>query len=146
MSESSMERAPTPWHLWAIGGVTLLWNAFGAFDYVMTQTRNAAYLNAYTAEQIDFFANFPVWVDAAWAFGVWGALAGSVLLLLRSRWARAAFGLSLAGMAVSFVHNLAAGAGDLMGPAALVMTGVIIIVAVALFFYAGLMARRGVLR
>jgi hypothetical protein len=26
----------TPWHLWLVGVLALLWNSFGAFDYVMT--------------------------------------------------------------------------------------------------------------
>jgi len=35
---------PTPWHLWVIGVVALVWSAMGALDYVMTQTRNEAYM------------------------------------------------------------------------------------------------------
>ena len=34
----------TPWHLWVIGIVATLWNAGGAYDYTMTQTRNMDYL------------------------------------------------------------------------------------------------------
>jgi hypothetical protein len=41
----------TPWHLWVIGIVALLWSGMGAMDYVMTQTRNAAYMSAFTPEQ-----------------------------------------------------------------------------------------------
>ena len=81
----------TPWHLWAVGAVALLWNGYGGYDYVMTQTNNAAYLAQFTAEQRAYFDNFPMWMEAVWAIGVWGAVLGSVLLLLRSNWALQAF-------------------------------------------------------
>lgn len=56
MSETNeAEVKSTPWHLWLIGVVALLWNAMGAFDYVMTQTRNDAYTSNFTAEQLAFF-------------------------------------------------------------------------------------------
>ena len=75
----------TPWHLWAVGLLSLAWNAIGGIDYTMTQTHNAAYLAAATPAQIAWFAGFPAWEVAAWALGVWGASAGSLLLLARSR-------------------------------------------------------------
>jgi len=34
----------TPLHLWIVAALATVWNAFGAFDYLMTQTRNEAYL------------------------------------------------------------------------------------------------------
>ena len=43
---------------------------------------------------------------AGWALGVWGAVAGSVGLLLRHGWSRWAFIVSLAGMVVSSVYSL----------------------------------------
>jgi len=27
----------TPWHVWVVGIVALLWNAMGALDYTMTE-------------------------------------------------------------------------------------------------------------
>ena len=63
-NETEVER--TPWHLWVIGVVALLWNAMGALDYVMTQTRNEEYMSNFTPEQLSFFYGFPAWVDAAW--------------------------------------------------------------------------------
>ena len=45
------ETSKTPLGFWIISGLSLLWNAFGAFDYTMTQTKNAEYLAAFTPEQ-----------------------------------------------------------------------------------------------
>jgi hypothetical protein len=84
-----------PWHLWLIGIVTLLWHAFGAFDYTMTQTANEAYLAQFTTEQKAYFAGYPAWATAGWALGVWGTTLGSLLILVRSRFALHAFVVAL---------------------------------------------------
>jgi hypothetical protein len=46
--------AKTPWHLWAVGVLGVLWNGFGATDYFMTKTQGDAYMQSVgmTAEQI----------------------------------------------------------------------------------------------
>ena len=75
MSEiQSSESTKAPWHLWVIGVLTLLWNAMGAFDYLMTQTQNEAYMSEFTPEQLEFFYNFPSWMVAFWALAVWGGV------------------------------------------------------------------------
>jgi hypothetical protein len=143
----SQAKSGTPRHLWIVGVLATLWNAFGCFDYTMTQTRNMNYLKSFTPEQIEYFTSFPAWADAAWALGVWGALAGSILLLMRSRYAVPAFGISLIGMVLGFVYQYgAADALQLFGAAMSAFSLVIAVVAVALFVYARKMAQRGVLK
>jgi hypothetical protein len=90
-------RSAAPWHLWVVGGLTLLWNSVGIFSYMMTRLGKLADLGM-TPEQIAFFDSFPVWANAVWALGVWGAFLGSVLLLLRSRWAVISMAISVLGL------------------------------------------------
>lgn len=87
----------TPWHLWAIGIVTLLFNAVGIFSYLSAQTGNLEAAGM-TSDQIAFFESFPGWAHAVWALGVWGAFAGSILLLSRRRWAVASFAVATIGL------------------------------------------------
>lgn len=139
----------TPISFWIISGLSLLWNAFGAFDYTMTQTKNAQYLAAFTPEQRAYFDSFPAWMDATWALGVWGALAGSVLLLLRNHHAVTAFGLSLVGLLVSSIWQFGVAevkASEIMPPEAMYITIFIWVVAIALFFYARKKRSAGALR
>ena len=119
----------------------------GVVDYLATQLRWEPYMGQFTAEQLDYFYGFPAWAVAAWAFGVWGALAGSLGLLRRRRWAVWAFGVSLAGMLVSSFYNFGLTEGTkIMGTGGLIFTAVIWVVAIFLFLYARAMAKRGVLR
>ena len=41
-----IETVKTPWHLWLVGVLSLLWNGFGAFDFIQTTTRGEAYMRA----------------------------------------------------------------------------------------------------
>lgn len=151
---SIVGRAATPWHLWAVGIVSLLWNGFGAYDYVMSQLRNEAYMAAMTepfgfsaAEAITYFDSFPVWADAAWAVGVWGAVLGSLLLILRNRFAFHAFAAALAGLVLTIIYQYAnplPGASN--SPLAVVMTALVTAITIALIYYAKRMTRSGVLR
>ena len=144
-----METAKTPIHLWIVGGLSLIWNAFGGYDYVMTQTNNAGYLEMFTPQQRAFFDSFPLWMEATWAFGVWGAIAGSVLLLMRSRYAVLAFIVSLAGLALSTLWQFGlsgANFGAIFGTRAIFLNAVIWAVAILLLVYAWRQRSSGVLR
>ncbi|HEU4820261.1 MAG TPA: hypothetical protein VFS87_03790 [Qipengyuania sp.] len=141
-----------PWHLWAVGGVSLLWNAFGATDYTMSQLRNRDYLGGaaesmgITVDQmIAYIDSFPGWMHAFWALGVWGAFIGSILLLLRKRHAVWAFGLSLLGLAVTQFYQ-AFTPQPAWSEGALVMNLVIWSIATFLLIYAVSMRNKGVLR
>ncbi len=148
MSEAPEEKAhATPRHLWVVGVIAVLWNAFGAMDYVMTQTQNEGYMSSFTPEQLEFFYGFPPWVVAAWAIAVWGGVVGSVLLLVRKRFAVQAFLASLIGMVITTFQNyvLSNGLEVAGGLFYIVFTAVIFLAAVLLLLYARAMQERGVL-
>ena len=145
--------ARTPMHLWIVGILSLLWNSFGAFDYVMTRMRNTGYLESampgvdpnVTLEWIDAF---PIWASFGWGLGVWAALAGSVLLLMRSRYALWAFAFSLVGMALSFSAQYFVNPppGSMNAGAMKYMPLVIVAIGLAQAVYAWRQDKNGVLR
>ena len=147
MTDDTMKMTTaTPWHLWAVGGLALLWNGFGGYDYVMTQTANAAYLAQYTPEQRAYFDSFPMWMEAVWAIGVWGGVLGSVLLLMRSKWAFHAFLASLVAFAVSVVYGQTSGGAAVMGTTGMIFSAVIFLLGLGFVMYSRMMSRKGVLR
>lgn len=144
MDETNPYRAPA--HLWVLGILSLLWNCYGAYDYVMSHIGTAQSLGL-SDETIAWLRAFPAWVTGAWAIGVWVSLAGSLLLLLRSRRAQTAFLVSLAGTLVSFAYQFSSDRpAELQGGVALVMPLVIVIMIVAQWYYARRMSAAGVLR
>lgn len=137
----------TPAHLWIVGLYGVLLNGFAAYDYTMTETRNAAYLTQFSTEQVAWFMSFPPLMVAAWAVGVWGALLASLLLLARSRRAYPMFLLAMAGLVVTTIWQIAEPPPEgTFTTAGLLIVGTIWLSEVALTLYARAMARRGVLR
>jgi uncharacterized membrane protein len=142
-----IEAQKTPWHIWTVGIVSLLWNAMGGVDYTMTHLNNEEWLKQFTPEQIAYFNTFPVWATSCWALGVWGAIAGSVLLLVRSRWAVHAFSLSLLGLIGSHIYQFTSKVPDGWNTASGTwFAAVLAAVAVALLWYAWKMTSKGLLR
>ena len=143
----------TPAHLWIVGVLSLIWNAFGCYDYLMTRMRNTDYLASMMPDvdpnaALAWVDSFPIYAQIGWGLGVWMGLLGSVLLLLRNRWAVWAMGLSLIGAILGLGYQILAapplaGMDDMM---AKVMPAVIILVAVGLFVYARAQEKKGVLR
>jgi hypothetical protein len=144
MTQSGYGKPATPAHLWLVGGFTLLFNAMGIVSYLTTKLGMLAEMGL-TPSQIAFMESYPAWVSAFWALGVWGAFAGSVLILLRSRWAVMAMIAALVGLAVVTVYHYAI----ITVPAEMQSPGLdVAIWAVTLFLlvYARRMAAAGVLR
>ena len=145
-SATGAGRPRTPAHLWIVGVVSLLWNAMGAFDYLASQLKLESYMSQFTEEQLAYFYDFPAWATSGWALGVWGALAGSIFLLMRRKWAVWAFAVSLVGMAVSSLYSLVLSDGiAVMGTGAVMFSAVIWVIAILLLVYARAQAKRGVL-
>jgi hypothetical protein len=143
-------KAATPWHLWAVGGISLLWNAFGGYDFVMSMTQGETWWRAsgMTDAMIAYYNAMPAWMYAPWVLGVWGAVAGSILLLLRSRFAVHAFALSLIGALVSLLYGLVIDKAPPPPPemaAMAYMPYVIVVIAAFLAWYAWTMNKKGVL-
>lgn len=105
---SATTGAKTPWHFWAVGVFGVLWSAMPCYDYFMTQTKGAAYLqSAGMSEALtQHFSTLPAWMVADWAIGVWGGLLGAILLLVKSRWAVPVFVVSLISFVVSVIYMM----------------------------------------
>jgi len=139
-------RSKTPVHLWIVGVLALLWNAMGAFDYLATKLQLDFYMSQFTEQQLEYFYGFPKLMTACWAFGVWGAVAGSVGLLLRKKWAVWAFVVSCAGMVCTTIYNFGITNGaEIMGSGAVIFSVVIWAIALFLLWYSWSQVKKGVL-
>jgi hypothetical protein len=146
---ATVHATPAPRHLRAVGILSLLWNLVGVTDYTLTEFGQTAWLEfmGFGPEEKAWVDAFPAWSVAAWAIGVWGSLAGSILLLLRSRHAVTAFLLSAAGAVVSFAYQLTSDMpASMEGGTAAIMPIVVLILIVAQWYYARRQAGAGVLR
>ena len=150
MDESIGTKAPA--HLWIVGALALLWNGFGAYDYLMTRTKGADYVDSMMPGMgeaiVTYINSFPLWASFGWGLGVWMGLAGSVLLLMRHRLAVIAFGLSLAGAILGIGYQLMRPAGipEMHQGFNAVVPYLVIAIALALYLYSRAQLTKGLLR
>ncbi len=140
--------AQTPRYFWVVAVASIVWNSGGPIDYTMTKTHNAAYLASATPAMREWLAGYPWWMEMAWALGVWCALLGSLLLLVRSRLAVPVFAVSLGGLIVSTAYQFGSGTmpAGMRTPGAIGFTAALWVVAIALLWFAHVMRRREILR
>ena len=139
----------TPWHIWLVGLIAVLFNAIGVFDFVMTMAQGAEYQASagMTPDQIAHYQQMPGWMMVVWAVGVFGAFLASILLLMRRKQALPVFLLSLAAFVVSLLYTYVfTNGGALMGPQMAITSAVIAVLLAFFSWYSRLMTVRRVLR
>lgn len=132
------EVSPPKWYMpAAIAG--LLWNLLGCAAYLSDVMLSEEAVSAMSEAQQALYATRPSWAVAATAIAVWGGALGCVGLILRRRWAAPVLLASLVGVVVQDIGLFVlTDAGELAGPSALVLQGLVFGVSVALV----LLARR----
>ena len=146
-----VQAAKAPVHLWIVGLLSLIWNGFGCTDYLMTRMRSLEWMAQSGGDpqaMLAWIDGFPFYAQFGWGLGVWMGLAGSILLLMRHRWAVPAMALSFVGAVIGLGYQIfmAPPAPPPMNEGAMVyMPWVIIAVAGALYYYAHKQRKAGVL-
>ena len=141
--------AKAPISFWIISVVGMLWNAFGGYDYTMTRTRNVDYLSQMgdAQEILAWVDAFPMWAQVAYGLGVWGSVAGSLLMLARSRHAVTAFVVSLVSAVLSFASQMTSAIPPSLDTTLnQIMPWFIVAVIAALWWYAKRCAANGILK
>jgi hypothetical protein len=134
----------TPWHIWAVGILTLLWNGSGAYTIMMAQAGLLANINQ---DEAAYYAAQPSWFVVATDIALVAAVAAGVTLLLRRRAAVWLFAFSLSAIVVTNAYDLAAGTSrTLVSQGALVVTLIIATIAVLQLLYSWTMQRRAFLK
>jgi hypothetical protein len=141
---SAIPDRKTPWHLWAVGILALLWNGSGAYTIIMAQAGRLADVGP---EEAAYYAAQPLWLVIWTDVALFAGIAAAVALLLRSRTAVWLFGLALVLIILGDIYDVAAGTSlVLVARNWLVLTLIIIAIAILQFLYAWAMRRRMVLR
>lgn len=137
----------TPWHLWVLGIVTLLYGLLAAYDSVQTLAAGEDYMRAssMTDAQLSYFTSTPWWFDTASFVSTWSGLLAAAALLLRKRIAALLYAMSAAATFVSAIYlyllsDGTAAMGDLRYAPIVIGT-----VMALMALYARGLAKRGVL-
>lgn len=130
---TSSPRAP----LWFLAAcfAGIAWSIFGVvqFSGSITATEESLIASGLTASQAAVMTGYPAWMTLAFAIGVFGGLAGSVLLLLRSRVAQPVLAISLVAYVALWIGDAIHGVFAAMGMPQIVILTTVVSAAAALF-------------
>lgn len=126
-------RAPYWFTAAALGGVA--WNIFGAFQFAgsVTATEASLIASGLTAGQAAVMTGYPAWMTAAFAVGVFGGLAGSILLLLRRSAAARVLLMSFLAYVTLWIGDVVHGVFAAMGAPQVVILTLVVAIAAGLF-------------
>ena len=143
MSTLSATQRKTPWHLWAVGALTLFWNGSGAYTTLMAQAGKLADVGA---KEAAYYVAQPLWFVVVTDIALFAPIAAAIALLLRRRIAVWLFAVSLLAVLLTNAYDLAAGTSLALADRGwLILTGVIVMLATLQLVYAAAMNRRAVL-
>ena len=93
--------------LFTSAALGVAWNVFGLERFFATAFASHDQLIAQglSAAQATLYVGLPGWMTAAFAIGVLGGLAGSILMLMRRRWAVPVLSISLAAYVALFAGD-----------------------------------------
>lgn len=141
------KRPATPWHLWAIGAASVLWNGVGVWQWYQKVTGAQAYWSALTMEQVFYLRSAPLWTDVAYGVAVWCGLLGALMLLLRRKLAFNAFVAGLIAMLAHAAYVLALSNGrEVIGAGGTAFTLVVALIFAVQIAYSHWARRRGLIR
>lgn len=145
--QTTFSRNPPVLVFWSIALAGLAWNLFGAFQFASAAlaSEQGLMMGGMTPEQAALYFNLPLWMNLAFATGVFGGVVGSVLMLLRKRQALAVFAISLAGYLVLYVGDITQGVFAAFGTPQVVILSMVVLIAIGLWLAARHYVRTGVL-
>jgi len=143
----STTNKPKLW-FWIIAILGLLWNAYGVSAYLLTAYKVESVREVFTEEQLALVDATPSWLIGAFAIAVFSGFLGSILLLLRRKFAIFLFGISLLCVLIKMITEWFTTAkievfGTVEG---IVLPLTIIVVAIFLYFYSKGAKQRGWLK
>ncbi len=134
-NDSSLNSSPPAW-FWVVSVVALVWNLIGLAAFVMQVLMTEEAIAALPEEQQPLYENIPVWATLAFAVATIGGTLGCVGLLMRKAWSFPVFVLSVLGVLVQVGRIfLLTDALGILGPQAVVMPLMVIVIGIALIVY-----------
>lgn len=91
---------------WVYVIIFLLWNIIGLLSFLGHTFMPQSMKDAMKPEEIALMESFPSWMTLVFAIAVLGGLLGCIGLLLRKKWAKILFVISLIAILIQMTYNL----------------------------------------
>jgi len=91
---TNVRTKPPAW-FWIVSVLALLWNLMGVYAYLMDAYMKDEMATSLSEAQKSIFENQPAWITGAYAIAVFAGALGCIALLMRKKWAKPLFWLSI---------------------------------------------------
>ncbi|RLD55753.1 MAG: hypothetical protein DRJ01_16200 [Bacteroidetes bacterium] len=100
------EKVKIPKWFWAVAIFFLLWNIMGLLSFFSHTFISDEALAALPANERELYDDYPMWTTIIFAIAVLGGFLGAVFLVLKKKWAKMAFIISLLAIIPQMIHNV----------------------------------------
>ena len=101
-----MTTTKPPIWFWIISALALIWYVLGVYFYLQQAYNTTFYRSMYTPEQLMVVDEMPAWATAAFAIAVFAGIFGVFGLILRKKWAKTLFLISVLGIVLQYIYNV----------------------------------------
>jgi hypothetical protein len=141
------QKTAAPMWFWAVAAFALLWNLMGVSSFLMQVSMTDEGLKALPLAEQELYNSYPLWTYIAFAIAVFGGMIGSVGLLMKKKWAKPAFIISLLAIIPQMIQNLFfTNAREVYGPGTEVMPILIIVFGLFLVWFSTLASNKSWLK
>ncbi len=131
----STTNKPATW-FWVVNAIALVWNLMGVMAYLAQVMMSPEALQALPENERHLIESVPAWSISAFAIAVWGSTLGSILLLLRKKWATPVFIVAFVGIVVQMYYNVFLSKSiEVYGPGGMAMPIMVFAIGVFLIWF-----------
>lgn len=138
---------PLPKWFWVCACLGLAWNLFGVVQFLGTAqaSQEGLMMSGMTEAQARLYFGLPMWMNIAFAIGVFGGLLGSSLLLLRRKQSVPVFAVSLTAYIILYIGDITEGVFAIMGSSQVIILTCVVLIAAGLLWLARRFEQRSAL-
>lgn len=118
---------------WVVATILLLWNLMGIASFYMHVFISDEALAALPENEAALYGEYPMWTSIVFAIAVFGGTLGTVGLLIKRKWAKPIFILSLIAIIIQMSHSLFLTESMVVYGAVQAMTMPILVVLIAIY-------------
>lgn len=96
----------TPTWFWIVAVIFLLWNIMGVLSFFGHTFISEEEIAKLPLNEQELYGDYPAWTIILFAIAVFGGLIGSIGLIIRKKWSKVAFIISLLAIVPQMTHNV----------------------------------------
>ena len=100
------EKTKIPLWFWVVSIFFLLWNIMGVFSFLAHTFISNEALAALPSNERELYGEYPLWTTIVFAIAVIAGMIGAIGLVLKKKWSKMAFVISLLAIIPQMIHNV----------------------------------------